>query len=146
MRKAFVGLAALLMFAIFVLFFLAGNGAFNSAPNDEAFRPHRLLGMGTVFLAVVLAVVAAVGRMPGQIIGLTALVAGLAILQPVIVVISKAFGDSGSTTTAGQLVFGLHAVNGLIMMAVLHTILQKVGGRKATTPATTAAGSARSVS
>jgi hypothetical protein len=50
---------------------------------------------------------------------------GLGILQPVIAIIAKAFGDSGDTTAAGQLVFGLHAVNGLIIMSVIRTILQQ---------------------
>jgi heme A synthase len=146
MRKAFTGLAAVLMLAIVVQFFLAASGAFDTAPTEEAFRPHRILGLGTVLLAILLTVFAALARMPGRLIGRAGLVAGLGVLQPVIVVIAKAFGDTGETTTAGQLVFGLHAVNGLMMMAVVRTILQESRALPGTerTPAT--AGSARSAS
>ena len=146
MRKAFAAMAALVMFAVVVQFFLAASGAFDTGPNEEAFRPHRILGLGTVLLAVILTVVAAVARMPGRLIGLSGLVAGLGLLQPVIVVIAKAFGDTGETTTAGQIVFGLHAVNGLIMFSVLRTILQQARELNAPADAPRARSSARSAS
>ncbi|MEV0492118.1 DUF6220 domain-containing protein [Streptomyces atratus] len=118
MRKAIAGLAAVLVLAIAVQFFLAGSGAFNTAPNDESFRPHRALGYVIVLLAIVMALTTALARMPGRLVGMTGLLAGLGIAQPVIATIAKAFGDTDNTTTAGQLVFGLHAVNALIMVAV----------------------------
>jgi hypothetical protein len=123
MRKAFAGLAGLLMVVVVVQFFLAGSGAFDNGPVDEAFKPHRSLGYLTVALAVLLTLAAAVARMPGRIIGLSGLVAGLALLQPVIAIIAKGFGDEGTTTAAGQFAFGLHAVNGLVIMAVLRSVL-----------------------
>jgi Family of unknown function (DUF6220) len=135
MRKAFAGLAALLMLVVVVQFFLAGMGAFDTAPNEESFAPHRALGYWTVLLAVVLTVVAALARMPGRLIGLSGLVAGLGILQPVIGVVAKAFGDSEQTTTAGQLVFGLHTVNALVIIAVAHNVFRQA--RKLTAPAHT---------
>jgi hypothetical protein len=141
MRKAFVAVAAVVMLAVVVQFFLAASGAFDSAPTDEAFRPHRALGYITVLLAVVLTIVAAVARMPGRLIGLSGLVAGLCVMQPVIAIVARAFGDTGDTTAAGQFVFGLHALNGLIMMNVLRTILNE--GREQT--ATAAPTRARSV-
>ncbi|MEU6008155.1 DUF6220 domain-containing protein [Streptomyces sp. NPDC047453] len=139
MRKAFAWLAALLMLAVVAQFFLAASGAFDTAPDDESFKPHRALGYGIVLLAVVLTVVAALARMPRRLIGLSGLVVGLGILQPVIAVIAEAFGDSGDTTTAGRLVFGLHAVNGLLMMSVVRTVLQQAR-RPATAAPTTRAG------
>jgi hypothetical protein len=120
MRKAFTGLATLLLLAVVAQFFLAASGAFDTAPNDESFQPHRGLGYGIVLFAVVLTIVAAAARMPGRLIGLTGLVAGLAAVQGVIGVIAKAFGDTG-----GQLVFGLHAVNALIIVAVIRTIVRE---------------------
>jgi hypothetical protein len=123
MRKAFVGLAALLMIALVLQFFLAASGAFDTAPNDEAFKPHRSLGLLSVLLAVVVTVFAAAARLPGRLIGLSALVIGLGVLQPVIAAIAKSFGDAGETTTAGKFVFGLHAINGLAMMLVTRTVL-----------------------
>jgi hypothetical protein len=138
MRKAFAGLAALLMLAVVAQFFLAGSGAFDTAPNEESFQPHRALGYVTVLLAVVLTVAAGLLRMPGRLIGLSGLVAGLGILQPVIAVIAKAFGDSETSTTAGQLVFGLHAVNGLVIMSVVRVILLQARQLTATAPTTRA--------
>jgi len=117
-RKVFAGLAAVLVLAVVVQFFFAASGAFNTAPNDEAFQPHRALGYPIFILAILMTIVAALARMPGRLIGRTGLVAGLVAVQVVIVVLAKAFNDTGDTsTTAGQLVFGLHAVNGL---AILH--------------------------
>jgi Family of unknown function (DUF6220) len=129
MRKAFAGLASLLMLAAVAQFFLAASGAFDTAPNDESFQPHRALGYGIVLLAVLLTAFAALVRVPGRIIGLSGLVAGLALLQPMIAAIANALGDSGDTSNAGQLVFGLHGINGLIIIAVVGTIVR--GAREA---------------
>lgn len=125
MRRAFTGLALLLMLAVVAQFFLAASGAFDTAPNDESFRPHRVLGYGILLFAILLTVVAAAARMPGRLIGLTGLVAGLAVVQGVIRVIAKAFGDTGDSTAAGQLVFGLHAVNALVIMAATVRIVRE---------------------
>jgi hypothetical protein len=57
---------------------------------------------------------------------LTGLVAGLALVQGVIRAIASAFGETGgSTSTVGELIFGLHAVNGLIIMAVVGMIVRQ---------------------
>ncbi|MEU3454635.1 DUF6220 domain-containing protein [Micromonospora sp. NPDC006766] len=126
MRKLFAGLAALLMLAVVVQFYLAAKGAFSTAPNDESFRPHRALGYVIFLLPVLMAIVAALARMPGRLIGMAALVAGLAVVQVVIVVLAKAFNDTGDTsTTAGQLVFGLHAINGLAIFSVAGNVARK---------------------
>ncbi|SEG47809.1 hypothetical protein SAMN04489712_105442 [Thermomonospora echinospora] len=118
MRRSFTGLAALLTLAVVAQFFLAAAGAFDTAPNDESFQPHRALGYGIILLAVLATVAAAAARMPGRIIGMSGLVAGLAVVQVVIRGIAKAFDDTGGSTAAGELVFGLHAVNGLAILAV----------------------------
>ncbi len=124
MRKAFTGLAILLLLAVVAQFFLAASGSFDTAPNDESFQPHRVLGYGIILVAVVATIVAATARMPGRLIGMSGLVAGLSLVQSVIRVIAGAFGDTGdTTTTAGQLVFGLHAVNGLVIVAVIGMIV-----------------------
>ncbi|MPZ61284.1 MAG: hypothetical protein GEU93_08305 [Propionibacteriales bacterium] len=126
MRKTFAVLAILLMLAVVTQFFLAASGAFDTAPKDESFQAHRALGYGILLFAVVLTLIAAVARMPGRLIGMTGLVAGLTLVQGVIRAIASAFGETGdSTTTAGQLVFGLHAINGLIIMAVAGMIVRQ---------------------
>lgn len=118
MRRTFAALATLLTLAVVAQFFLAASGSFGDAPDDESFRPHRLLGMVILLFAVLLTIVGALARMPGRLIGLAGLVAGLTVVQIVLRVIAEAFGDAGGgTSTAGSLVFGLHAVNGLAIMA-----------------------------
>ena len=126
MRKAFIGLATLLLLAVAAQFFLAASGAFDTAPNDESFQPHRVLGYGIVRLAILMTIVAAAARMPGRLIGMTGLVAGLAVFQGVIRAIAHAFDGTGdTTTTAGQLVFGLHAVNALVIAALVVMIVRQ---------------------
>jgi hypothetical protein len=118
-RRVFALLATLLVLVVVAQFFLAASGAFDTAPKDESFQPHRALGYGIVLFAILLTIVAALARMPGRLIGMTGLIAGLTVVQPVIAVIARAFNDTGDTsTTAGRLVFGLHAVNGLVIIAV----------------------------
>ena len=126
MRKVFAGLATLLVLAVVAQFFLAASGAFDTAPNEESFQPHRALGYGIFAFAIVLTIVAALARMPGRLIGMAGLLAGLTVIQPVIAVLAKALNDTGDTsTTAGQLVFGLHAVNALVIMAVAGTVARR---------------------
>lgn len=119
MRRVFAGLAILLVLVIAVQFFLAASAAFDTAPKDESFELHRVLGRVIILFTLVMTIIAALARIPGRLIGMTGLIAGLGVLQAVIAVIAKAFDDTGDTsTTAGQLVFGLHAINGLIMLAL----------------------------
>ncbi|MEV0810636.1 DUF6220 domain-containing protein [Micromonospora sp. NPDC050200] len=126
MRRLFAGLAALLALVIVVQFFLAASAAFNTAPKDESFQMHRALGYVIFFFAVLLTIVAVLARMPGRLIGMTGLVAGLVVVQVLIREFAGAFDDTGGTSTAaGQLVFGLHAVNGLMILAVAGTVARR---------------------
>lgn len=126
MRRVFAGLAILLVLVIVVQFYLAASAAFSTAPNDESFQPHIMLGRGIIVFVVLLTIVAALARVPGRLIGMMGLIAGLGVLQAVIAVIAKAFDDTGDTsTTAGQLVFGLHAINGLIMLALAGNVARQ---------------------
>ena len=123
MRKAFAGLATLLVLVVVAQFFLAASGAFDTAPRDESFQAHRSLGYGIVLFAVLLTILAALGRLPGRLIGMTGLIAALGVGQALIAVVAGAFDNTGDTgTTAGKLVFGLHAVNGLVMLAVAERV------------------------
>jgi hypothetical protein len=125
-RRVFAGVAALLVLAVVAQFFLAASGGFDTAPNDESFQPHRVLGYLILLFAVLLTIVAALARMPGRLIGMTALVAGLVVVQMVIGMLADAFNDTGDTsTTAGQLVFGLHGINGLVILAVAGNVARQ---------------------
>ena len=126
LRRVFAGLAILLMLVVLAQFYFAATGAFSTAPKDEAFRPHLALGWVVFFLPVVMAIVAALARMPGRLIGMAALVAGLASVQVLIAAVANGLDDTGGTsTTAGQLVFGLHAINGLVIAAVVGMIVRR---------------------
>jgi heme A synthase len=145
MRKVFAALATLLTLAVVAQFFLAASGAFDTAPNEESFQPHRMLGYGIVLFAVLMTVVAAISRMPGRVIGMTGLIAGLVLLQGVIRAIASAFGDTGESTTTGQFIFGLHAINALVIMALAGTIARRARevSRSAATNQMTRAGASQ---
>ena len=126
MRRVFAVLATLLVLVVVAQFFLAASGAFDTAPNDESFQPHRALGYVIVLVAVLLTIVGALARMPSRLIGMSGLVVGLAVVQPVIAALARAFNDTGeASTTAGTVVFGLHAVNGLAILAVAGTVARR---------------------
>lgn len=118
MRKAFAALAALLLLVVVAEFYFAASGA--AGPDGAAYRPHHLLGYVIFLLPLVMAGVGALGRLPRRLIGLAALVAGLTAVQVVIAKLARAVGD-----TAGPLIFGLHAVNGLVMVAVVAMIARQ---------------------
>ena len=121
MRKAFSALAILLLLILVAQFFFAASGAFGAAADDRSYRPHHALGYVIFLVPVAMVVVAALARLPGRLIGLTALVPALTAVQVVIAEVAKALGDG---STAGQLVFGLHALNGVAMLAVAARIAQ----------------------
>lgn len=120
MRKAFAGLATLLVVVVVAQFSFAATGAFSTAPREESFRPHHALGYVIFLLPIVMAIFAAAGRLPGRLIGLSALIAGLAAVQVLIAEGARSVGDTG-----GDYVFGLHAVNGLAILAVAGTIARR---------------------
>lgn len=136
MRKVLAGLATVQVLAVVAQFFLAASGAFDTAPNDEAFKTHRILGTGIILIAVLVTVVAALSRMPGRLIGMSGLVAVLAAVQVVIQGIASALDGSGGSTTAGRVVFGLHALNGLAILALTGRIARQTVQRRMSTPAT----------
>ena len=124
MRKVFVALATLLMLAVAAQFFLAAMAAFDTAPKEESFEPHRALGYGILVFALVLTVLAAAARFPGRLIGMAGLLAGLVVLQAVIAGIAGALETSGAGM-GGPVVFGLHAINALAIVGVAEEIHRK---------------------
>jgi Kef-type K+ transport system membrane component KefB len=107
-----------MVIAVVAQFFLAAFGAFDST-GDDPFEFHSMLGYLLSLFAVLVTIVGALAKMPGRLIGMTGLVAGLILVQSLIRALADALNDSGDTsTTSGQIVFGLHAINGLAIMAV----------------------------
>ena len=125
MRKVFAGLAVMLTLLVVAQFFFAATGGFSAAPNEESFAPHHALGYVIFVLPLVMCAVGALARVPGRLIGLSALVAGLTAVQVLLAEIAKSIGDSGNGITAGPLVFGLHGLNGLAILAVAGTIVRR---------------------
>lgn len=122
MKRAFTGLAALLLLAVIAQFYLAASGAYDTAPVEESFQPHRTLGYVILVFALVLTIAAAIARMPRRLVGLAGLVTGLVIGQSVIREVARAFGDGSS---GGHLVFGVHAINGLVIIGVIGMIVRQ---------------------
>lgn len=122
MKKLVSGLAALLMLTVVVQFYLAASGAFDSAPTEEAFRPHRAVGTAILLLAVVLTVLAALVRMPRRFVGTAGSVVLLVLFQSVIREVSKGLGDSSG---AGHLLFGLHGLNGMLIVGAVGALVRQ---------------------
>ncbi|MFC7480338.1 DUF6220 domain-containing protein [Luedemannella flava] len=120
MRKAFAGLAVLLVLVVVAEFYFAASGGFSDAPRSESYRPHHVLGYVLFLLPLVMAVVAAVARLPRRLVGLSVLVAGLTSVQVVIAKVALALND-----TVGPAVFGLHAVTALALPAVAWLIVRQ---------------------
>ena len=118
-RRVYFGLSVLLVFAVVLQFYFAAVGAFSKPQTDSSYGLHSLNGMMIIPLLSILATIAAaMARVPGRAIGLAIAPLGLVVVQVLIIVIGKAFTDGDNTTTAALVVYGLHAVNGLAIMAV----------------------------
>lgn len=120
MRKAFAGLATLLLLIVVAEFYFAARGAVSPGPHADSYRPHHALGYVIFLMPLLMAVVAALARMPKRLIGLALLVAGLTSVQVLIAKLAAALND-----TAGPLVFGLHAVSGLAIPAVAWVVVRQ---------------------
>lgn len=125
MRRIYLVLAVLLFVATLVQFYLAAVGAFDRPRDDESFVLHRMTGMMIIpALSVLATIVAAIVRAPGKLIALTILPVGLVLVQMLIRAIAGIFDGNNDETSAVELViFGLHAINGLVIMAVARTII-----------------------
>lgn len=146
MRKVYVGLSALLLLAVLAQFYFAAVGAFARPQRDDSFALHDAVGMMVIPLLSLLATIAAaVARAPGKVIGLTILPLGLVVVQVLIVTLGRAVsGGEDTTTPAGLAILGLHAVNGLAVMAVAGVVFRRARLLAAAAHATKPAGAARS--
>ena len=119
MQKVYFGLTALLQLAVVLQFYFAAVGAFSKPQSDSSYGLHSLNGMMIIPLLSILATIAAaIARVPGRAIGLAIAPLGLVVVQVLIIVIGKAFSDGDDTTPAALVIYGLHAINGLAIMAV----------------------------
>lgn len=93
-------------------FFLAGYGAIGSGSPDESFSLHIMNGRVIAAVALLGILFAALARAGGKLVGMSAGVLGLVLLQSVIALVSVA------GTTPGQIIFGFHAINALMIMGL----------------------------
>ena len=100
---ALAGVAWLFAACIVVQVFLAGLGVFDA---PSAFITHRNFGYLFGWLALVVLIVAAVGRMPRRMIGLAALTIVQMALQSILIL----FRESNPAIAA------LHPVNGVLLL------------------------------
>ncbi|GAA3839095.1 hypothetical protein GCM10022226_71700 [Sphaerisporangium flaviroseum] len=144
MRRVYAVLAGLMLLSVVAQFYFAAVGAFDKPQEDGSFALHSMVGMIAVPLLSLLATIAAaVARAPGRLIGMTILPLGLVIVQTLIIAVGGLLADStGNTTPVSLAILGLHAINGLAIMAVAGMAFR--GARMlATSPATAPSPAAR---
>ena len=100
----------LIALLVTVQFFLAGYGSIASGAPADAFDLHIMNGRLIAVVTLLGIVFAALSRIGGRVVWLSAAVFGLVMLQSVIVMVSV------SGTVAGQIIFGFHALNALFIM------------------------------
>jgi Family of unknown function (DUF6220) len=119
LRKVHGGLAYLFAGLIVIQFFLAGLGAFttvhNKKFNDNNFGAHGLLGTLLVLIALVIMLIALIGRWSPTATKLSAALFGLMVVQLIL-------GVSGAGTS--PVLGGLHAVNALLIVAVAYLLVK----------------------
>ena len=114
MRKVFTGLAALLVLTVAAEFFFAAMGGAHGS-----YRPHHVLGYVIFSLPIVMAVVAAVAKLPKRFLGMLLGVVALTGFQVLVAKVSVAIGGD-----AGPIVFGLHAFGGMAIIALSVMVLR----------------------
>jgi len=127
-RRAYVALVGLLMLAVIAQFYFAAVGAFAKPQDDQSFALHLMDGMMIIpVLSLLATLVAALARAPGRLIGLTAAPVGLVVLQVLITELGKNLGAStdDSTTPVALAFLGLHAINGLAIVAVIGITMRR---------------------
>jgi len=120
MRNVYVTLTGLLVVSVVIQFYFAAFGVFTAPQNDSQFILHVTNGRFILPLLCLLCIAAAaLAKAPGRLIGFTAIPFGLLVLQTVLFVIAGLIGSTPEkTTVAGQVILGLHAVNGLAILGV----------------------------
>jgi hypothetical protein len=120
-----------------IQFFLAGYGALGTGSPDEAFALHIMNGRVIAVVALLGILFAALARSGRKLVGLAAGVFGLVVLQSLIALVSVA------GTMPGQIIFGFHAINALMIMGVAESSArlakQLIADRKTTTAVPAAA-------
>lgn len=103
-----------------VQFFLAGYGALGTGDTAEAFSMHIMGGRLIGAFSLLAILFAALARAGGKLVGMAAGVFGLAFLQFLIAMVSV------GGTVPGQIIFGFHAVNALMVVGLVEATSRHV--------------------
>ena len=128
MRRIYVVLVGLLLASGGLQFYFAAVGAFTKPQADDSYDLHILNGrMVFPILAILAAIAAALAKAPGKLIGQTLLPFGLLVVQSLIIVLGNVIGGATEqrSTPVALAILGLHAVNGMIIMGVLGSVMRK---------------------
>jgi hypothetical protein len=119
-RKIHRGLVHLFAGLLVVQFFLAGLGAFTTIHNkqfkDSNFDAHAALGTLLVVFALVIVIVALMGRWSPRATRLSGLLFGLMIVQSIL---------GGVGADDAPVVGGLHVVNALVIVGVTYALVRE---------------------
>lgn len=126
MRKALVIVSTLLLATFVLQFVFAAVGAFTKPAGDGAYALHSVTGMAIIpALTLLTTLFAALAKAPGRLIGLAILPLGLVVVQALIATIANSFTDAaGASTPLGLTIAGLHALNGIVAVHVVVSVLQ----------------------
>ena len=119
LRKVHGGFVYVFAFLIVIQFFLAGLGAFETVHdkkfNDDNFGPHGILGTLLVLIALLIMILALIGRWTPTTTKLSAALFGLMVIQLIL-------GVSGADSS--PILGGLHAVNALVIVATTYLLVK----------------------
>jgi hypothetical protein len=134
MRKALIIASSLSLAAFALQFAFAAVGAFTKPAGDGAYTLHSINGTAVIpALTLLSTLFAALAKAPGKLIGLAILPLGLVVLQALLASLANGLTDTGgSSSTVGLVIGGLHAINGIIAVHVVVSVLR--GAQKLTRP------------
>lgn len=108
-RVILFGLATIYLAGVVVQFFLAGLGSFGAA----SYESHEAVGLGLALVALILVVLALVGKLPRSLTALTFTLLGLNVVQIVLVRVDV------------EEISALHVVNALAIALVAIEVVQR---------------------
>ena len=126
MRKAFIIVSTILLASFVLQFAFAAVGAFTKPAGDDAYALHSVNGTVLIpVLTLLTTLFAALAKAPGRLIGLAILPLGLVVVQALIAVLANSFTDAaGASSPLGLTIAGLHALNGIVAVHVVVSVLQ----------------------
>ncbi|MFD6166507.1 DUF6220 domain-containing protein [Oerskovia enterophila] len=129
MRKTFLVISVLVVVAVVMQFYFAAVGVF-SDPDDELFAIHGTSGRIVLPLLMILSIVfAALAKAGRRTVWLAVLGFGLLLFQTILFILTGVLTGSepppGEITTAGTIMLGFHALNGLAILGVTGTVASR---------------------